>query len=76
MADVATLPQNSPVMVDGVTVSVAGFVVQRPDGSLCRRGLDKNVLLPANAQTAGFPTAGSLHVELAPPFLPADREVG
>lgn len=35
MADVATLPQNSPVMVDDVTVgSVAGIVaVQRPDGS-------------------------------------------
>ena len=38
-ADVATLPQNSPVMVDDVTVgSVSGIdAVQRPDGSfLCR----------------------------------------
>lgn len=49
MADVATLPQNSPVMVDDVTVgSVAGIVaVQRPDGSFyaaVKLDLDKNVL--------------------------------
>src|ERR1700694_902300 len=36
MPDVATLPQNSPVMVDDVTVgSVSGIeAVQRPDGTV------------------------------------------
>lgn len=74
MADVATLPQNSPVMVDDVTVgSVAGIVaVQRPDGSFyaaVKLDLDKNVLLPANAVAKVSQTSllGSLHVELAPP---------
>ena len=40
LPDVATLPQNSPVMVDDVTVgSVSGIdAVQRPDGTLLRRG--------------------------------------
>lgn len=74
MADVATLPQNSPVMVDDVSVgSVAGIVaVQRPDGSFyaaVKLDLDKNVLLPANAVAKVSQTSllGSLHVELAPP---------
>ena len=44
LADVATLPQNSPVMVDDVTVgSVAGVEAkQRPDGwiLLCRGEID------------------------------------
>ena len=40
LPDVATLPQNSPVMVDDVTVgSVSGIeAVQRPDGTLLRGG--------------------------------------
>ena len=40
LPDVATLPQNSPVMVDDVTVgSVSGIgAVQRPDGSFYAAG--------------------------------------
>ncbi len=54
MPDVATLPQNSPVMVDDVTVgSVSGISAeQRSDGSFyaaVKLALDKNVVLPANA---------------------------
>ncbi|BBX76038.1 virulence factor Mce family protein [Mycobacterium shinjukuense] len=74
LADVATLPQNSPVMVDDVTVgSVAGIeAVQRPDGSFyaaVRLDLDKNVVLPANAVAKVSQTSllGSMHVELAAP---------
>ena len=52
--DVATMPQNSPVMVDDVTVgSVSGVdAVQRPDGTFfaaVELSLDKNVKLPANS---------------------------
>jgi phospholipid/cholesterol/gamma-HCH transport system substrate-binding protein len=72
--DVATLPQNSPVMVDEVTVgSVAGIKAeQRPDGSFyaaVKLALDKNVVLPANATAKVSQTSllGSLHIELAPP---------
>ena len=48
LADVATLPQNSPVMVDDVTVgSVSGIdAMQRPDGSFfaaVKLALDRNV---------------------------------
>src|SRR6201996_2220832 len=51
LPDVATLPQNSPVMVDDVTVgSVSGIAaVQRPDGSFyaaVKLALNKNVVLP------------------------------
>jgi len=51
LPDVATLPQNSPVMVDDVTVgSVSGIdAVQRPDGTFyaaVQLSLDKNVNLP------------------------------
>src|SRR5581483_7299619 len=54
LADVATLPQNSPVMVDDVTVgSVSGISAQqRRDGSFyaaVKLALDKNVVLPANS---------------------------
>ena len=54
LPDVATLPQNSPVMVDDVTVgSVSGIeAVQRPDGTFyaaVKLSLDENVKLPANA---------------------------
>ena len=54
LPDVATLPQNSPVMVDDVTVgSVSGIdAVQRPDGTFyaaVQLSLDSNVNLPANA---------------------------
>jgi phospholipid/cholesterol/gamma-HCH transport system substrate-binding protein len=74
MADVATLPQNSPVMIDDVTVgSVSGIQAQqRPDGSFyaaVQLALDKNVVLPANATAAVSQTSllGSLHIDLAAP---------
>jgi phospholipid/cholesterol/gamma-HCH transport system substrate-binding protein len=74
MLDVATLPQNSPVMVDDVTVgSVSGVdAVQRPDGTfyaVVKLSLDNNVKLPANvtAKVAQTSLLGSQHVELAPP---------
>jgi phospholipid/cholesterol/gamma-HCH transport system substrate-binding protein len=72
--DVATLPQNSPVMVDDVTVgSVSGVdAVQRPDGTFyaaVKLSLDSNVDLPANATAKVAQTSllGSQHVELAAP---------
>lgn len=74
LPDVATLPQNSPVMVDDVTVgSVAGIAAeQRPDGSFyaaVKLALDKNVVLPGNAIAKVSQTSllGSLHIDLAPP---------
>jgi phospholipid/cholesterol/gamma-HCH transport system substrate-binding protein len=72
--DVATLPQNSPVMVDNVTVgSVSGIeAVQRTDGTFyaaVQLSLDENVKLPANstAKVAQTSLLGSQHIELAPP---------
>jgi phospholipid/cholesterol/gamma-HCH transport system substrate-binding protein len=72
--DVATLPQNSPVMVDNVTVgSVSGIeAVQREDGTFyaaVKLSLDENVRLPANstAKVAQTSLLGSQHIELAPP---------
>jgi phospholipid/cholesterol/gamma-HCH transport system substrate-binding protein len=74
LPDVATLPQNSPVMVDDVTVgSVAGIrAEQRPDGSFyaaVKLALNKNVVLPANATAKVSQTSllGSLHIDLARP---------
>lgn len=74
LPNVATLPQNSPVMVDDVTVgSVSGIrAEQRPDGSFyaaVKLALDKEVVLPANATAKVAQTSllGSLHVELARP---------
>jgi len=74
MPDVATLPQNSPVMVDDVTVgSVAGISAeQRSDGSFyaaVKLALDKNVVLPANATATVAQTSllGSMHIDLARP---------
>jgi phospholipid/cholesterol/gamma-HCH transport system substrate-binding protein len=74
LPDVATLPQNSPVMVDDVTVgSVAGVeAAQRTDGSFyaaVKLALDKNVDLPANAIARVSQTSllGSLHIDLARP---------
>src|ERR1700676_3915576 len=74
LPDVATLPQNSPVMIDEVTVgSVSGVqAVQQPDGSFyaaVKLLLDKNVKLPANATAKVAQTSllGSQHVELAQP---------
>lgn len=74
LPDVATLPQNSPVMVDDVTVgSVSGVdAVQRPDGSFfaaLKLSLDSDVRLPANstAKVAQTSLLGSQHIELAPP---------
>jgi phospholipid/cholesterol/gamma-HCH transport system substrate-binding protein len=74
LPDVATLPQNSPVMIDDVTVgSVSGIdVVQRPDSTIyasVRLSLDGAVELPANATARVAQTSllGSQHVELAAP---------
>jgi phospholipid/cholesterol/gamma-HCH transport system substrate-binding protein len=74
MADVATLPQNSPVMVDDVTVgSVSGIQAeQRSDGSFyaaVKLALNRDVVLPANAMATVAQTSllGSLHVDLAGP---------
>jgi phospholipid/cholesterol/gamma-HCH transport system substrate-binding protein len=74
LPDVATLPQNSPVMVDDVTVgSVSGIdAVQRPDGTFyaaVQLSLDKNVDLPANATAKVAQTSllGSQHIELHEP---------
>lgn len=74
LPDVATLPQNSPVMVDDVTVgSVSGIQAeQRPDGSFyaaVKLSLDKNVALPANATATVAQTSllGSMHIDLARP---------
>jgi phospholipid/cholesterol/gamma-HCH transport system substrate-binding protein len=72
--DVATLPQNSPVMVDNVTVgSVSGIeAVQRDDGTFyaaVKLSLDQNVKLPANSTVKVAQTSllGSQHIELAAP---------
>ncbi|WP_353357738.1 virulence factor Mce family protein [Mycobacterium sp.] len=74
LPDVATLPQNSPVMVDDVTVgSVSGVeAVQKPDGSFyaaVKLSLENNVNLPANATAKVAQTSllGSQHIDLAPP---------
>jgi phospholipid/cholesterol/gamma-HCH transport system substrate-binding protein len=74
MPDVATLPQNSPVMVDDVTVgSVSGIeAVQRSDGSVyaaVRLSLNGDVRLPPNATAKVAQTSllGSQHVELTAP---------
>jgi len=74
LPDVATLPQNSPVMVDDVTVgSLSGLdAVQRPDGTFyaaARLSLNPEVKLPANAtaQVAQTSLLGSQHIELAAP---------
>jgi phospholipid/cholesterol/gamma-HCH transport system substrate-binding protein len=72
--DVATLPQNSPVFVDDVTVGSVGGIKaeQRPDGSFyaaVKLAVDKNVVLPCNATAKVSQTSllGSLHIELARP---------
>ena len=74
LPDVTTLPQNSPVMVDDVTVgSVSGLqAVQQPDGSFyaaVKLSLDAHVALPANATAKVAQTSllGSQHIELSEP---------
>jgi len=74
LPDVATLPQNSPVMVDDVTVgSVSGIdAVQRPDGTFyaaVKVSLEGDVDLPENstAKVAQTSLLGSQHIDLAPP---------
>jgi phospholipid/cholesterol/gamma-HCH transport system substrate-binding protein len=74
LPNVATLPQNSPVMVDDVTVgSVSGIdAVQRPDGTFyaaVQLSLDRDVGLPANATATVAQTSllGSEHVEISAP---------
>jgi phospholipid/cholesterol/gamma-HCH transport system substrate-binding protein len=81
---VATLPQNSPVMIDDVTVgSVSGVqAMQRPDGTFyaaVQLSLDKNVNLPANATAKVAQTSllGSQHIELHEPVgEPAQGKLG
>ncbi|MFL0275570.1 MCE family protein [Mycobacterium sp. SMC-19] len=75
LPDVTTLPQNSPVMVDDVTVgSISGIrAVQQPDGSFyaaVKLSLDGNVALPANATAKVAQTSllGSQHIELSAPY--------
>lgn len=75
LPDVATLPQNSPVMVDDVTVgSVSGIeAVQRPDGTFyaaVQLSLDGDVDLPQNSTATVAQTSllGSQHVQLTPPL--------
>ena len=74
LPDVTTLPQNSPVMIDDVTVgSVSGIeALQRPDGTFTaavKLSLDKDVNLPENSTATVAQTSllGSQHVELKPP---------
>lgn len=74
LPDVATLPQNSPVMVDDVTVgSVSGIeAMQRPDGTFyaaVKVSLDGSVDLPENvtAKVAQTSLLGSQHIDLTPP---------
>ncbi|MDP9164833.1 MAG: MCE family protein [Actinomycetota bacterium] len=74
LPDVATLPQNSPVMIDDVTVgSVSGIEArQRPDGSFfaaVKVSLNAGVELPANATAKVAQTSllGSQHIDLAAP---------
>lgn len=74
LPDVATLPQNSPVLVNDVTVgSVSGVeAVQRADGTFyaaVQISLDRDVKLPANATAMVAQTSllGSQHIALAPP---------
>lgn len=74
LPDVSTLPQNSPVMVNDVTVgSVSGIeAVQRSDGTFyaaVQLSLDGDVTLPQNSGVTVAQTSllGSQHIELAPP---------
>ncbi len=74
LPDVATLPQNSPVMVNDVTVgSVSGIeAIQRPDGTFfaaVKVSLDGEVNLPSNAgaKVAQTSLLGSQHIELSGP---------
>lgn len=75
LPDVATLPQNSPVMIDDVTVgSVSGIeAIQRPDGTFyaaVQLSLEGDVDLPQNSTATVAQTSllGSQHVQLAPPL--------
>ncbi|MUM19386.1 MCE family protein [Mycobacterium sp. CBMA271] len=74
LPDVTTMPQNSPVMVDDVTVgSIAGIdAFQKPDGSWyagVKVTLGPEVQLPANAvaKVAQTSLLGSQHIELSAP---------
>ena len=82
LPDVSTLPQNSPVMVDDVTVgSVSGIdAVQRPDGTFyaaVQLSLEPGVNLPANAiaRVAQTSLLGSQHIELAEPVDEQGSEI-
>ena len=76
LPDVATLPQNSPVLLDDVTIgSVSGIeAVQRPDGTFyaaVQLSLDGDIDLPQNSTATVAQTSllGSQHVQLAPPVV-------
>lgn len=77
VSDVATMPQNSPVMIGDVTVgSISGVdAMQKPDGSFyaaLKLSLNGDVKLPANAvaRVAQTSLLGSQHIELAAPKNP------
>lgn len=81
LPDISSLPQNSPVKVDDVTVgSVSGIKpVQRNDGTfyaLVQLSLEGSVHLPANATATVAQTSllGSRHLELAEPV--AEQPIG
>jgi phospholipid/cholesterol/gamma-HCH transport system substrate-binding protein len=74
LPDVSSLPQNSPVKVDDITVgSVSGLEArQRTDGSFyaaVKLSLESEVNLPANpvVRVAQTSLLGSQHIELAAP---------
>jgi phospholipid/cholesterol/gamma-HCH transport system substrate-binding protein len=78
LPDISSLPQNSPVMVDDVTVgSVSGVqAVQRSDGTFyaaVQLALGGQVHLPANATATIAQTSllGSQHVALSAPTTEA-----
>lgn len=69
MPDVTTLTQNSPVMVDDVTVGSVSDIQVQGWHALVTVSLNPDVRLPANATAKIGQTSllGSTHVELAPP---------
>ena len=81
LPDVATLPQNSPVMVADVTVgSVSGLqAVQRPDGTFyaaVKLSLDAGVNLPANATVKADLTVTFVAVKVGLTKAEAEPYVG
>ncbi|GAA1458021.1 MCE family protein [Williamsia maris] len=77
MPDVSTITQNSPVMVDDVTVGRIKSISLSGWHARVTVSLNRDVVLPANAVAAVGQTSllGSQHIELAPPTddAPAGR---